>query len=80
MDRKELLKKILHHLDEAMHLMETTEVKPDDADVVWLAVNEAHSLAETKLNEILVAEADQPRMPRYPTRPTWTDEGNTRCG
>jgi hypothetical protein len=56
MDRKALLKKILGHLDEAMYLMETTEAKPDDADEVWFAVNEAHSLAETKLNEILVAE------------------------
>ncbi len=56
MDRKELLKKILEHLGEAMYLMETTEAKPDDEDQVWFAVNEANSLAETKLNEILIAE------------------------
>lgn len=56
MDRKALLKQILEHLDEAMYLMETTEAKPDDEDQVWFAVNEAHGLAETKLNEILFAE------------------------
>lgn len=56
MDRKELLKKILEHLGEALYLMETTEVKPDDADEIWFAVNEANSLAEDHLNRILVAE------------------------
>lgn len=57
MDRKELLKKILHHLGEAMHLMETSEVKPDDRDEIWFAINEANSLAEDHLNDILVREA-----------------------
>jgi hypothetical protein len=59
MDRKELLKKILEHLGEALYLMETTEAKPDDADEVWFAVNEANSLAEDKLNDILMAEANR---------------------
>jgi len=56
MDRKELLTKILAHLGEALYLMETTEAKPDDSDEVWFAVNEANSVAEDKLNEILMAE------------------------
>lgn len=54
MDRKTLLKAILGHLDEVLYLMETTEAKPDDEDAVWFAVNEAHSVAEERLNEILV--------------------------
>lgn len=57
MDRKALLLKILEHLGEALHLMETTEAKPDDADEVWFAVNEANSLAEDKLNTILMENA-----------------------
>jgi len=57
MDRKELLKKILEHLGEALYLMETTEATPDDADEVWFAVNEANSLAEDKLNTILMENA-----------------------
>jgi len=57
MNRKELLKKILEHLGEALYLMETTEVKPDDADEVWFAVNEANSLAEDKLSEITTPDA-----------------------
>lgn len=59
MARKELLKKILEHLGEAMYLMETTEVKPDDADEVWFAVNEANSVAEDRLNTILIAAMPQ---------------------
>lgn len=59
MDRKELLKKILEHLGEALYLMETTEAKPDDADAVWFAVNEANSVAEDQLNQILMAEIKQ---------------------
>ena len=59
MDRKTLLKKILAHLGEALHLMETTEVKPDDADEIWFAVNEANSLAEDHLNRILIEEMQQ---------------------
>lgn len=57
MNRKELLERILEHLGEALHLMETTEVKPDDADEVWFAVNEANSLAEDKLSEITTPDA-----------------------
>ena len=56
MDRKALLLKLLDQLDEAMYLMETTEAKPDDGDEVWFALTEAHSVAETQLNEILIAE------------------------
>lgn len=56
MDRRELLKKILAHLGEALYLMETTEAKPDDADEIWFAVNEAHSLAEDHLNRILIED------------------------
>lgn len=56
MDRKELLKKILDHLGEALYLMETTEAKPDDDDDVWSAVNDANELVETKLNAMLMAE------------------------
>jgi hypothetical protein len=56
MTRKELLEKILDHLCEALHLMYTTEAKPDDADEVWFAVNEATSVAEDKLNSILFAD------------------------
>jgi len=55
MNRKELLTKILNHLGEALYLMETAEVKPDDADEVWFAVNEANSIAEDQLNSILAA-------------------------
>ena len=56
MDRKALLKKILEHLGEALYLMETTEAKPDDEDAVWFAVNEANSLAEDRLNEMLIKD------------------------
>jgi hypothetical protein len=56
MDRKALLLKLVDQLGEALYLMETTEAKPDDGDEVWFAINEAHSVAETKLNEILFAE------------------------
>jgi hypothetical protein len=59
MDRKALLTKILEHLGEAMYLMETTVPMPDDGDEVWFAVNEANSVAEDKLNEILIKEAKQ---------------------
>lgn len=59
MDRKELLKKILEHLDEAMYLMEVTETKPDDGDQVWFAVNEAHAVAEDHLNLILIDEIQE---------------------
>ena len=54
MDRKTLLKKILAHLGEAMYLMEITEVKPDEADEIWFAINEANSLVEDHLNMILI--------------------------
>jgi hypothetical protein len=54
MDRKELLTEILFHLETALYLMETTAAKPDDEDVVWFAVNEAQSVAEERLNEILM--------------------------
>ena len=56
MDRKTLLTEILFHLDSALYLMDTAEATPDDEDVVWVAVNEAQSVAEERLNEILVAE------------------------
>lgn len=59
MDRKKLLIEILYHLDEAMHLMEITEAKPDDEDQVWFAINEAHAVAEDHLNRILIANIQE---------------------
>ena len=45
MDRKEILNKILNHLDEALYIMEISDIKPDDSDEVWFAINEAYSVA-----------------------------------
>lgn len=57
MDRKELLKKILEHLDEALYLM--NEADTDDDDVIWNGVMAVHGAAETELNLILVQEMHQ---------------------
>lgn len=57
MDRKTLLKEILGHLDEALYLMETAEVKPDDEDAIWHGIMAVHGTAEAQLNEILVEDA-----------------------
>ena len=56
MTRKDLLKKLCGHLDEAMYLLETAAVKPDEKDEIWFAVNEAASLVESHLNDILIKE------------------------
>lgn len=56
MDRKTLLKRILEHLDEALYLMETSEVRPDDEDVIWNGIMAVHGTAESHLNVILVEE------------------------
>lgn len=54
MERKKLLLKILEHLDEALYLMETTETKPDDQDVIWNGIMAVHGAAEHELNKLLM--------------------------
>lgn len=54
MDRKELLKKVLVHLDEAVHLM--NEAGADDNDPVWNGLMAVHGSAEVELNIILIDE------------------------
>lgn len=56
MDRKELLKNILQHLDEALYAMETHPERPDEDDAIWNSIMEIHDNVETELNKILFSE------------------------
>jgi hypothetical protein len=56
-ERKNLLIRLLEHLESAVQLMDEHPAKPDDADTIFQLVDTARETAEVELNCILLAEA-----------------------
>ena len=55
--RKDLLIRVLEHLESAVQLMDEHPAKPDDDDAIYIMVDTARETAETELNRILLVQA-----------------------
>lgn len=56
-DRKDLLIRLLEHLESAVQLMDEHPAKPDDAGEIFSLVDTARETAEKELNRILLVQA-----------------------
>lgn len=57
-DRKDLLIRLLEHLESAVQLMDEHPAQPDDSDTIFAMVDTAREKAEAELNRILLIQAD----------------------
>jgi hypothetical protein len=55
--RKDLLIRLLEHLESAVQLMDEHPSKPDDNDAIFTMVDTARETAEIELNHILLVQA-----------------------
>jgi hypothetical protein len=55
--RKDLLIRLLEHLESAVQLMDEHPAKADDADAIFTMVDTARETAEIELNHILLVQA-----------------------
>jgi hypothetical protein len=56
--RKDLLIRLLEHLESAVQLMDEHPARPDDMDIIFTMVDTAREHAEAELNRILLIQAD----------------------
>lgn len=56
--RKDLLIRLLEHLESAVQLMDEHPAKPDDEDAIFTMIDTARETAEIELNRILLIQAD----------------------
>lgn len=56
-ERKDLLIRLLEHLESAIQLMDEHPAKADDEDAIFQMVDTAREVAETELNVILLKQA-----------------------
>lgn len=55
--RKDLLIRLLEHLESAVQLMDEHPARPDDNDSIFTMIDTARESAENELNRILLREA-----------------------